>query len=775
MNKRSLYAGLMVFFTIALILMCSLSFTHSGYAQEQKPDKRIVTEIVIEGNNAVSNDTILLKIKTAGNRELIQKQLNEDIKRLYASGFFSDVSVELEDDKDGVKVIFNVTEKAVIKDIIFNGNDSIRKDRLLKEMETKQDDVLSRRIIKADIKKLKAYYHKKGFPLLDIDYRLEVDAENTAILYIDMDEKIKYKIKKIIFIGNDSFKDNKLLKQMSIRTAGWFRSGILDKNALEDDLERIKVYYRSKGYIDVKADSDVEYAEEEKGINITIKVQEGLKYVVGAISIKGNFVFTKKDILKELELKEGLAYNPQVLRVDVIKMQTLYFDKGYMNCRVSPDTLLNTQAQSISISYVITEGEINYVNKIRITGNSKTKDVVIRRELRLYPGDKYEGKQLRRSKERLYNLGFFEEVIFETEATDAVNKKDMVVSVKESKTGEFSFGGGYSSVDKLVGFVQVTQRNFDIMNFPTFTGAGQHLNLRATLGSVTRNYELNFTEPWIFGYPLSFGFDLFNLQTLRKSSLGYGYDELHRGGALRLGKEFTDYDRADLKYTLEEVEISDVPEDASSALKDEEGKNTISSLGLTLTRDTRNNRFSPISGYLLSVTGKNGGGFIGGDKDFMKLSSGFNAYFNYNEKLVLELRGQIGWVNEYDNTESVPIYERFFAGGASSVRGYKERAIGPRDINTDDPIGGESIMIGGIELTYPVFKNFKIAAFYDVGNVWADSDDIGTGDFKSGVGAGIRVNTPIGPVKVDYGFPLDEAQPGDDKKGRFHFSMSRGF
>lgn len=766
---------LIYIFLLVFTLFIFVVFLLPCHAEEKDQKPRIVTDIVVQGNKVVNTDTIRLKIKTGIGRELVQKQLDEDIKRLYASGFFSDVSVELEDYKDGVRAIFSVTEKAVIKKIIFQGNESLTQKVLLKEMETKENDVLSKRVLSSDVKKLKAFYHKKGFPLVEIDYKADIDNENKATVYIIVDEKVQYKIKKIMFNGNKAFNEGTLVKQITTRTVGWFRSGVLDNNILDEDIDKIKTFYQSNGYVDAEADSSIEYKKEEKGIYITINITEGLKYTVGEISVKGNVVFKTAEIMKELKLKTKSAYNPQELRSDVIRIQTLYFDKGYMDRKVMPDTLLVKDAKSININYSISESEVNYVDKIRITGNTKTKDKVIRRELRLYPGDKYEGDKLRRSKERLYNLGFFEEVIFDTKPTATANKKDLEVSVKEAKTGEFSFGGGYSSVDRLIGFVQITQRNFDIMNFPTFTGAGQDLTVRATLGEVRRDYELSFTEPWIFNYPLSFGFDLYNLQTLRKSALGYGYDELHQGGDLRLGKEFTDYDRADLKYTLERVDISGVPSDASSALKDEEGKNTISSLALTLTRDTTDNKYNPIRGYIVSVAGENGGGFIGGDKDFLKLTSGARAYFNYQEKLVLEVKGSLGWVNEYSNTNSVPIYERFFAGGAETVRGYKERGIGPRDPNTDDPIGGEAMMLGGVELTYPLFKNFKVACFYDVGNVWAESDDLGNGNFKSGIGAGVRVNTPVGPVKVDFGYPLNQAHPGEKKKGRVHFSMTRGF
>ncbi|MBN1405643.1 MAG: outer membrane protein assembly factor BamA [Candidatus Omnitrophica bacterium] len=769
-HTKNIFIVLLIF-----ILQLGFLFLAAKCPAEEIQKQKTITDITIEGNKAVSADTILMRIKTKQGRPFIQKQLDEDIKSLYSIGFFSDVSVKTQDYKDGVRVIFSVVEKSVIKKIVFQDRVSLREANLLKEMESKINSVLSERTLSYDVKKLKAYYHKKGFPLVDVSYRTEINADNEATVYIIIDEKMQYRIKKIIFKGNKALNDNALLAVMTTKTAWWFRSGILDTAALLDDIDKIKSFYQGKGYLDVTADDEAEYNKEQKGIFITIEINEGLQYTVGNIVLKGNTVFENNQISKELEMKKGAPYNPEQLRNDVIRIQTLYFDKGYMNCKAIPETLLDKNNQSIDIAYVITEGQINYVNMVRVTGNTKTKDVVIRREVRLYPGDKYEGEKLRRSKERLYNLGYFEEIIFDTEPTSEPDKKDLVVNVKEAKTGEFSFGGGYSSVDRLIGFVQVEQRNFDIMNFPNFTGAGQDFVLRGEFGTARRNYELSFTEPWMLGYPLSFGFDLYSLQTLRKTELGYGYDEEHQGGDLRLGKEFTDYDRADLKYTLEDVKISDVPSDASGALKDEEGKNTISTIALTLTRDTRSNKFSPIDGYLISGTGENGGGFIGGDKDFVKLRAMGSSYFNYATKLVLELRGEVGWVDKYDDSPTVPIYERFFAGGANSIRGYKERAIGPHDSNTGDPIGGNAIMIGNIELTYPIFKNFKIAAFYDIGNVWEKSNDLGNGDFKSGTGLGVRVNTPIGPVKIDAGYPLDEAHPGDKKKIRFHFSMTRGF
>jgi outer membrane protein insertion porin family len=736
----------------------------------------VILDIEITGNQSVSTSTVLSKIKLREGDRFSQKAVNEDIKRLYATGFFTDVTAKAEDYEGGIKLMFSVTEKSVIEKIIFEGNKAYKEEVLKKQIESKEGDVLNRRRLSEDVKKLKAFYKKKGFPLIKIDYELDVDpTANKAKVYIKIDEKARYRIKEITFEGNNAFPDKRLLKVISTRPDTLFTSGYLDEDVLEMDMRRLEEFYKDAGYIDVKATNKVEYNEEDQKISIIIYIEEGDQYFTGDIILKGNKVISEKDLRKELSMKPGAPYNPAELRNDVVKIQTLYFDKGYMSCQVMPHTTLDRDKKSINITYDITEGDVNYVNEVRITGNTKTKDIVIRRELRLYPGERFDGAKLKKSKQRLYDLGYFDEVIFDTEPTEDPDKRDLVVSVKEAKTGEFSFGGGYSSVDRLLGFVEVTQRNFDIMNFPTFTGAGQNLMLRAEIGSVRQNYVLSFTEPWIFGYPYLFGFDLFNYSRKRKSALGYGYGEKRRGGDIRLGKEFTDYDRADLMYKYETVKISDVSDDATSALKDEEGTNDISSLALTLTRNTTDSKFNPMEGYLLSVTGEDAGGIFGGDKDFYKLTGIGDIFFNYQRKLVLELKARAGWADEYDDSKSVPIYERFFAGGAETVRGYKERSIGPRDAATGDPIGGESMLIGNVEATYPIFKNFKIAAFYDVGNVWEKADDIGDGDFKSGVGTGVRVKTPIGPVKVDMGYPLDRAHPDDKKKVRFHFSMTRGF
>jgi len=457
-----------------------------------------------------------------------------------------------------------------------------------------------------------------------------------------------------------------------------------------------------------------------------------------------------------------------------------------MSVRIDFSTILNQSTGKIDVTYRIVENELTYVNQIHVKGNVKTKDIVLRREMRLYPGDQFDGDKLKRSRERLNNLGLFESVDFTFEDTGINDRKDVVIDVKEAKTGEFSFGAGFSSVDEFIGFVQVSQNNFDIANWPTFVGDGQRLVLRAEIGSIRQDYEVSFTEPWIFDYPLLFGFDLYQRSGERSESSGVSYDITRQGGDIRLGKELTEHLRADAVYRLEDVDISDVDAGASPDLLKEEGTSQISSLQFMLTHDTRNNIFNPTSGVVLKGSAEGAGGVLQGDKDFVRYIASSEYYHTlFRDDIVLSLTLKGGLANNYDETDEVPIYERFFAGGGGSIRGYKERRVGPRDRNVT-PIGGEQMLLGSVEINFPIFTGVvKGAVFYDIGNVWRGSKDeklkfenlkLGKEPeyLKSGAGLGVRIKTPIGPVKLDYGYPLNDNHE-DPKRGHFYFSMSRGF
>jgi outer membrane protein insertion porin family len=751
------------FFIILTVILISTFGAKSAAQTESLPE--LVTDVRVENNRQISTSTILSKIRTQIGSQFSRSILNEDIRALYATGYFTDIQVDVKDYQEGLAVIFSVTEKPVIKEIVFRGNEKVRTRRLERLVDIEAGQTLDRFKLVRNTRDIERFYIEEGFHLALVDEQVDIDElTNEARIFILIDEGVRYRIRRINVEGNTVLSDREIRRSIKTRRNTLFTSGIFRKEVFEEDLKRIKRLYEEKGYSDVAVEHSKDY--EEKAMVINIKIDEGEVYRVGRIEIEGNTIISDEEIQKTIEMKEGASFIRGQLQQDTVKINEKYFDKGYISAEVRPDVVFNRETESMDIVYYVREGRQATIEKIEIGGNIKTKDVVIRRELKVVPGDIFDGEKLRRSRQNLNNLGYFEEITFETEPGVMPEAKNLLINVKETRTGEISFGGGYSSVDNLIGFVELRQRNFDWRNWPTFTGAGQDLSVRAEFGSERRSYDISFTEPWLFNKPISFGFDLYNRYIEREV-----YDEKRLGGNIRLGKRFSDHLSLDGKYKLEEVTIKDIDAAAHDDVWHEEGKNTISSLSFSLTRDTRDNIFSPTSGGIIRNTVEGAGGILGGDKDFVKYTSSLNWYFPHLENNVFEVGLQTGLVDKFGDTSVVPIYERFYAGGANTIRGYGYRDVGPKSA-ADDPIGGNSMAIANLEYTFPIFKPVKGAVFYDVGNVWEKVSNFGS-SFRSAVGVGVRVTTPLGPVKLDYGYGLDY-EPGE-KKGRFHFSMTRGF
>jgi outer membrane protein insertion porin family len=742
-----------------------------------------ISEVRIKGNRAVSESTILNRIKVRAGDTFDGGAINKEIKRLYAMGYFNDVSVETEELPEGVVVTFTVDEKPVIEDIDFRGNTHIRTGRLKKKIEIKEGVLLDYNTLSRDVSAIRDTYIENGYSKVRVDEKIQRDPETGKVTVIfDIDEGIPLKIKGIEVEGNTHIPDNEIKKYMATKPAFFFlQKGAYDEEKFQSDLDRIRTVYRTKGFLDAKVSSRLKYGEDGKTLYVIVIVDEGKRYLVGDIEIRGELGFPEDQIYNKMRMRPGDPFDYKLIKDDVDAVRAFYYDRGYMNADVGMQHKYDPASDRMDILYNIKSYDEVYVGKVNVIGNTKTKDQVIRRELRVYPGEIYDGEKLKYSKERIYNLGFFEDVYFETVPTDEQNVKDLNVTVKETKTGELSFGGGYSSVDAFIGFAQITQRNFDITNFPYFTGGGQSFTLRAELGSARSNYLLSWTDPWIFDYPYLFGFDVYRQEHDRYNKSGYGYDETRTGGDLKLGKDITDHLNTGLIYTMEQVEISNIPGDATDALKREDGTNLISRITWNLDYDVRDNKYSPTKGFVTGTSLENAGGFIGGDKDFVKMYGYISYYHTLIEKFVLELKLRGGGVQNYGNSDEVPIYERFFAGGANTIRGYRQRGVGPRDRGTNTALGGEAMAIFNAEVTFPIYeKLIKGAVFYDIGNVWEEAsleeltgskDDTG---FKMGAGIGVRVKTPIGPIKLDYGYPLSDNYD-DKKEGQFYFSVTHGF
>ncbi|MBI3615645.1 MAG: outer membrane protein assembly factor BamA [Candidatus Omnitrophica bacterium] len=764
------FLGLLLFGSL-----CSLWATGAvsrAFAADE--EQFVVTAVEVEGNKIVSSSTILAKIKTRPGDRIRQETVDEDIKRLYGLGFFTDVSAEVRPYRDGKLVRFHVKERPLVAGIVITGSRHFREAKLREDLKTKEQELLDRRQLKEDLERIKQLYRTKGFYLADISHEVKVnEATNQATVFITITEGRKIRVRQILFVGNQNISARRLRKGMATKQGSWFTAGYYRPEVLDEDVERIKGLYHLEGYSDCTAGASADFDEKKRWLIVTMTITEGPRYLVGETVFTGVEQINAEELRAKVKLRAGDPFSQERLSEDLGKVQSVYFAKGFMAASVEPSTALNPQTNKVDIAYRVTEGSVSYVGRILIRGNLKTRDVVIRRELRISPGERFDGEKLRRSKERLYNLGFFEEVTLETVPAPRPDQRDLVVAVKESKTGEFSFGGGFSSVDKLVGFAEITQRNFDLFNWPTFVGGGQELKFQVQAGTRRRNIEFSFTEPWAFNRPYLLGLDLFN--RVRTRGEGYSFDLVRRGGDLRLGKSFGDYDRVDGMYRFEKAQVSDVPDTASAALRDELGANTISAVRLSYTRDTRDNVFVAKQGYFATSGIETAGSFLGGNRDFWKWT-GDGSLFSHPliENQVLEFHLSLGLTNSFGGSKTVPIFERFFAGGSDSIRGYRERRVGPRDRVNNDPVGGEAMALFTSEYTVPLVDFLKGAAFLDVGNVWDRVGKFGRGGYKAGVGGGLRIKTPFGPVKLDYGWPLSNI-PGEHKTGRLHFSASRAF
>lgn len=733
----------------------------------------VVLDVIVKGNQIVSTATVLSKIKTQTGGILRQDTVNEDVRRLYATGFFQDIQMEVEEQAKGLVLVIQVVEKPVIKEIQIIGATTFKEQKLRKELGLIDGQILDRKAVKKGIEAIRKMYTNKGFRFVEINSDVQVnDYSKEAIVVLQIDEGEKYRISEVSFDGVAAFEEKRVRKLMKTKRKKWFSKGVFKESDFQQDLERLRFFYQQEGYLDVKIQPEFDYDRIEKQMKILIRVNEGTHYVAGDIKIEGTRLFPESEIWQQLEMLPGLTYSQFYLSKDVEHIRDYYMDQGHIDTRIIPDVKLNRETGKVDVIYKIEEGELFFVEKVLVRGNTKTRDIVIRRELRIRPGERFDGEKIRKSKQRLENLGFFEEITYDTEpSADDPNRKDLIFRVKEKRTGELSFGGGVSSVDRFVGFAEISQKNFDIFNFPRFTGDGQSLSLRARLGSISQDFNLNFVEPYLFNKPISFGT---NLYSIHRDSRNTDFDEQRIGFTNTISRVFKDIFRVGTGYTLERVKLDEIDPSAPATVRAFEGENWLSRWKIFTTIDERDNVFNPTKGYIASLSTELVGSFLGGDQDYYILQANYSKYWSLFKNHVIELRTRLATAQAFGDSDEVPIFDRFYAGGLGTVRGFNFRRVGP--IDGGDAVGGESLALVNLEYTFPIPKleSFRGAFFIDAGQVDPDSFTWDMTDASVSIGPGVKIKTPIGPVAFYYGYPIANRDT-EDKNGRFEFSLSRGF
>ena len=723
-----------------------------------------VDRIIVSGNRRVDTEAILKKITSGAGEAFSPDDVKEDIRALYGTGYFEDITVDLSDTASGKVLTYKVREMPFIRAVVITGSKEIKDETIREAITVKENTFLDRAAVGENAERIKDLYAGDGFYLAEVKPRIDSDGVEATVTF-DIKEGREVRVKRITFIGNERFSDKELKKVMGTKQAWLFsvltESGRFNEFLFQNDLAMVLGKYYDNGYINADIlDHRVLLSEDKKWFYITIAVTEGGQFSLGAIDFTGDILDSRGELADKLKIKTGETFSRATLSGDLDTLSDHYGDKGYAFADIKPITHINAEVKTVDITFDIKKNELAYVERINITGNTRTRDKVIRREIESEEGNLYSSSEMKRSSSNLKRLGYFDDVRVSKARGTASDRVDLNVDVKERPTGSISAGIGYSSVDKLIGTASISQSNF--------MGTGIKLDISGTVSASSARYVVGFTQPWLFDKPLSAGVDLYNVEREYPD-----FKIIKNGFDIRFGfPVYGRYTRGYITYTLEEVDVLDVSDDASTFIKEQEGNNTESSIRLTLKRDTRNDYFFPTEGHVVTVSTELAGGPIGGTIYFIKNELDAVQFFPLPLDTSFSVRGSAGYLQGYAGREP-PIYERYFLGGINSLRGFETRSIGPKDPETGDLIGGDAMLVTNMEFLFPIFPEQKIRGllFFDAGNAYDGRIDLT--DLRYGAGVGIRWFSPIGPLRLEWGFNLDRRD--EEPSSQWDFTIGTAF
>ncbi|MFT3990614.1 MAG: outer membrane protein assembly factor BamA [Luteolibacter sp.] len=751
----------------------------AGTLHAQDFEGKSITDVVIRYNGPRTVDEARLRnlMATKSGEQYRAERLDNDIKSLYESGLVEDVRFLAEPIGDRVRVIAEVKTRDAVGGVGFVGNTIFTDQKLAKESKLKSGGAMSDEAILEASRNIEKYYQGYGYPDVRVTHRTQGTGQSgVADLIFVIDEGTKNEVRHIRFEGNKVFGDADLRKEMKVKEKGWFswltKSGRFESNQLDTDLDAILDFYRSKGYL--RASSSGIRREPVSGgrVDLVIPINEGEKYTVAGVGFGKMSVFKPEELYPALTLTAGQAYSSKKMRADITMIRSYYGSRGYADALVTPD-INDAGPNKVSITYKITEGSRFRVGRVNITGNTKTQDKVIRREIPLQPGDFFNSVELETTKSRLENLQYFSDVQVNGE-TSGGGYRDIDVLVEEKATGSVGVGLGFSSIDSVVGFLTLEQSNFNLFNPWNFTGGGQRFAMNLRLGSERQDFSISLVEPWFMDRQLALGGELYYKQS---SYFSDQYDQTNVGGDIYLRKPLGTKGSIKLDYRLEAINI-DVDDDVTSASEfySQDGDYVRSAIGLNYIHDSRDSTIQARSGHKIDTGLTLASDFLGGDVNTITFSTQAQQYWNLKWDTILSLSGEIAFVDSI-NGDDVPIFDRMFLGGGRTLRGFEFRDIGPRDAETDEVYGGRSLAYISAEYTVPIIDNIRAAVFYDTGFVNAKSWDLSVGDLYSDVGIGIRLKLPISPLPLalDYAIPVSSPDKEADKGGQFNFYLNYSY
>ncbi|MBX9727002.1 MAG: outer membrane protein assembly factor BamA [Rickettsiales bacterium] len=746
-------------FTRYLLLGTILSMASVAHAQVA------VKTITIVGNQRLEVDTIKTYLGVKSGDTPTQYDLDAGLKKLYATGFFSDVSIA----QDAGVVTVTVVENASINEVLFEGNSKIDKDALEKEITLKSRSLYTRTKVQKDLKRLLDVYRRSGYYSSEITPQVIQLPQNRVNLVYSITEGPKAFIEKIAFIGNESYPAKSLETIINSSRERWYQflsdSDKYDPDRLQYDQELLRKFYFENGYADFKVKSAIaELSPQRDAFYITFTIEEGEQYRLGTIDVNTKLPKSRvPELAPSITTQQGDIYNATEVEDSINRMTDVLGDSGFAFVEIKPEiTRREGKEKIIDLTYAISEGPKVYVDRINIFGNVRTIDEVIRREFKLSEGDAFSTSKLKRTEQRLNNLGYFEKVSIERKPGSAADKTQLDVQVQEKSTGEITFGAGFSTADGPIADFGVRERNF--------LGHGQDLRFKAQVGGRRQQYDLGITEPYFLGRELEAGVDLFKSQQNIQNNASF--DRATVGGRLRLGYSLNEHLKHQVRYTLEQTKITNVDSDASTFIRDQEGTFTVSSVGQSFIYDLRDNKFNPTAGYLLRLNQDIAG--LGGDDRFLRQEVQSEYYIPVAKKWTFATYGAAG--NIFGLNQDVRINQRFFSGG-QEVRGFANAGFGPRDVTTDDALGGNSYYAATAELRFPLGLPDDLgvtgAIFTDAGSAFdLDTSGLGIRDdssLRASFGAGVAWSSPFGPIRIDFAKAFLKESYDETEIIRFNF------
>jgi outer membrane protein insertion porin family len=768
--------------TMALFAVLALSSMAAGQSA--------LEAIRVVGNSRVEQSAIRVRVRSEIGKPADPGVIEQDVRSIYAMGFFEDVQASVEDVDGKHTLTFRVLERPMVKEIKIEGNKKIDSDDLQAAFKVRPHTLLDVEKIQRGIEEAKKLYDKKGYKDAAITFTTSEPENGEVTLTLHVNEGKIIRVQNIIFEGNRAFPAARLRRLMQTKEeslVSWATgAGNLDQEVLKTDVERLTAFYYDGGYVNVKVD-EPQVERKEDGLDVTIKIEEGDQFNVGEVRLGGDAATQEAAVLPQLQMKSGEVFRASNLRKDVLSITEAFGNYGYAFVNVEPLTDVETTKKVVNIEYKVDRGPEVYFDRIEITGNTKTKDEVIRRELLVQEQQRFSGTQLKLSRARVQRLGLFQEVSMTTQRSPQPDKIDLLVDVKEAQTGAFTAGAGFSTADNFLFNVRLSENNL--------FGRGDRVAINADFGSETRNFSLTYTDPYTLDTYFTSQFEGFNYKTefddFDREGTGFSIQALYPFTALGVRRipfigASLDEVRFGLQYKLEDTEISNLtPGFIIPSITEEQGEQLYSSFIPTLVRNTLNHPFDPTEGSFQNASLQFAG--VGAGTTFL-LAEGRTRFFYpfYRSQtwgtFVASTGGRVGWGvgQEARSGNDIPLFERFFPGGINSVRGYEARSLGPREpvfdaftgeIVDTSPVGGSVQLVNNNEIIYPIVESIGLRGvlFFDLGNAWTHDQGFDLGDLQYAAGWGVRWLSPMGPLRLEIGYPLNKRP--EDRTSVFQFAF----